>query len=68
MTTWVPTCSTDDVDAEDVVPFEHDGREYAIYRSADDEWSATDGQCTHQDADLCDRLVLGTVVVHVGLG
>jgi 3-phenylpropionate/trans-cinnamate dioxygenase ferredoxin subunit len=33
----------DDIDPEDVIPFDHGGRSYAIYRSRDDRYYATDG-------------------------
>ena len=41
-----PTRST----TEDVVRFDHDGRIYAIYRTADDRYFATDGLCTHESS------------------
>jgi 3-phenylpropionate/trans-cinnamate dioxygenase ferredoxin component len=59
---WIAACAAADVDSEDVVPFEHDGRDYAIYRSADDEFFATDGHCTHERTLLCDGLVMGRVI------
>jgi 3-phenylpropionate/trans-cinnamate dioxygenase ferredoxin component len=59
MTTWVPACQADDVETEDIIPFEHDGEEFAIYRSDDDEFFATDGFCTHEREKLCDGLVMG---------
>jgi 3-phenylpropionate/trans-cinnamate dioxygenase ferredoxin subunit len=60
--TWVDACAVDDVDEEDVIPFEHGGREYAIYRSPEDTFHATDGICTHEHAHLADGLVLGGLV------
>ncbi len=59
---WIAACAADDVDAEDVIPVEHDGRDYAIYRSADDVFYATDGHCTHERTLLCDGLVEGRVI------
>src|SRR5438876_1151477 len=35
MPQWIAACETDDIDPEDVIPFEHDGSDYAIYRSAE---------------------------------
>jgi 3-phenylpropionate/trans-cinnamate dioxygenase ferredoxin component len=40
---WIEACAADDVDLEDVI---HDGRRFAIYRSPDDRYYATDGLCT----------------------
>ncbi len=41
---------------EDVIGFEHDGCPYAIYRSPDDTFFATDGTCTHERADARRRV------------
>jgi 3-phenylpropionate/trans-cinnamate dioxygenase ferredoxin subunit len=60
--TWVPACAVGDVDIEDVIPFEHNGVDYAIYRSPDDQYYATDGHCTHEKTLLCDGLVMDSIV------
>ena len=60
--TWVQACATDDIDQEDVVRFDHDGRTFAIYRSREDTFHATDGLCTHEKAHLADGLVIGDTV------
>jgi 3-phenylpropionate/trans-cinnamate dioxygenase ferredoxin component len=59
---WVPAVPTDEIDDEDVVPFCHDGVDYAIYRSAEGEFYATAGHCTHERQMLCDGLVIGSVI------
>jgi 3-phenylpropionate/trans-cinnamate dioxygenase ferredoxin subunit len=51
-------CATDDIELEDVIPFATDEKQYAIYRSENDEFYASDGHCTHEQALLCDGLVL----------
>lgn len=61
-TAWVAACAAADVDAEDVVRFDHAGRTFAIYRTEDDAWYATDGLCTHEKVHLADGLVMGTVI------
>ncbi len=58
MPPWVAACRADDVEVEDVVPFRHDGVDYAVYRSADDQFFATAGHCTHERQLLCEGLVL----------
>jgi 3-phenylpropionate/trans-cinnamate dioxygenase ferredoxin component len=60
--TWVVACATDDIEPEDVIRFDHGGRVYAIYRSPDDEYYATDGVCTHEHAFLSDGLVLDEII------
>jgi 3-phenylpropionate/trans-cinnamate dioxygenase ferredoxin subunit len=38
MAQWIPACPADGIDPEDVVPFQHAGQDYAIYRSPDDRY------------------------------
>jgi 3-phenylpropionate/trans-cinnamate dioxygenase ferredoxin subunit len=45
--TWIEVCGSGDIEKEDVIRFDHDGRTFAIYRTADDSYHATDGLCTH---------------------
>jgi 3-phenylpropionate/trans-cinnamate dioxygenase ferredoxin subunit len=45
---WVEACAADDIEPEDVIRFDHDGRTFAIYRSPDDRYYATDGLCSHE--------------------
>jgi 3-phenylpropionate/trans-cinnamate dioxygenase ferredoxin component len=60
--TWVDACGVDDIEAEDVIRFDHRGKTYAIYRSPDDQYYATDGVCTHEHAFLSDGLVLDEII------
>ena len=62
MARWIAACEIDDVDPEDVIPFDHAGHAYAVYRSPDDAFYATDGHCTHERELLCDGLVMGGVI------
>jgi 3-phenylpropionate/trans-cinnamate dioxygenase ferredoxin component len=59
---WIPAVDVDDVDPEDVVPFTHDGVDYAVYRSPDDHFYASAGHCTHERELLCDGLVMDGVI------
>ncbi len=59
---WVAACATDDIEPEDVIRFDHRGTTFAIYRSPDDEYFATDGVCTHEHAFLSDGLVLDNII------
>lgn len=47
---------------EDVIRFDHDGRKFAIYRSPEDRYYATDGLCTHERAHLADGLVMDHLI------
>jgi len=54
MAQWIAACAAGDIDPEDVIPFAHGGRDYAIYRAPDGTFHATDGHCTHEKTLLCD--------------
>lgn len=58
MANWIEACAADDVANEDVSRFDHAGRTFAIYRSPDDKYYATDGLCTHEKIHLADGLVM----------
>lgn len=59
---WVRVCAVDDIEAEDVRLFSTGEGAYAIYRSEDDCYFATDAYCTHERALLCDGLVMDGVI------
>jgi 3-phenylpropionate/trans-cinnamate dioxygenase ferredoxin subunit len=60
--TWVEACAAADIEPEDVMRFDHDGRTFAIYRSPDDRYYATDGLCTHERAHLAYGLVIDNLI------
>ena len=62
MAEWIEACAEGDIDEEDVIRFDHAGRTFAIYRSPDDEYFATDGLCTHEKVHLADGLVMDDIV------
>ena len=62
MANWVEACNADDIEREDVIRFDHGGRTFAVYRSPDDEYFATDGICTHEHAHLSDGLVMDNII------
>lgn len=59
---WIEACQTDDIERGDVIRFDHDGRTFAIYRTADDKYHATDGLCTHGKVHLAGGLVVGSII------
>lgn len=59
MLQWIDACTTDDIDEEDLIRFDYDGRTFAIYHSPDGEFFCTDGKCTHEEVHLEDGLVQG---------
>jgi 3-phenylpropionate/trans-cinnamate dioxygenase ferredoxin subunit len=62
MPNWIEACATADVAREDVMRFDHDGRTFAIYRSPNDTYYATDGLCTHEKVHLADGLVMDNII------
>jgi 3-phenylpropionate/trans-cinnamate dioxygenase ferredoxin component len=62
MSNWVEVCATDEIDEEDVIRFDHAGRTFAVYRSPDDEFFATDGLCTHEKIHLAEGLVMDDII------
>jgi 3-phenylpropionate/trans-cinnamate dioxygenase ferredoxin component len=62
MTEWIEACAKEDVAEEDVIRFDHAGRTFAIYRSTDDTYYATDGLCTHEKVHLSDGLVMDNII------
>ncbi|MBO9631095.1 Rieske family ferredoxin [Shinella sp. WSJ-2] len=59
---WIEVCAADDIDEEDVIRFDHAGRTFAIYRSPEDTYHATDGLCTHEKIHLADGLVMDHII------
>ncbi len=59
---WIEVCAADEIDEEDVIRFDHAGRTFAIYRSPEDTYHATDGLCTHEKIHLADGLVMDHVI------
>lgn len=58
MSNWIDVCAVDDIPLEDVMRFDREGRTFAIYRSPEGEFYATDGLCTHEKIHLADGLVM----------
>ena len=55
--TWVAV-AIPELEPESVGRFDHGGKSFAIYRSPDGAYFATDGICTHEHAYLADGLVM----------
>lgn len=59
---WVRACGVDDIDDEDLIRFDHAGQTYAIYKSPEGQFFATEGMCTHEHTCLADGLVMGDII------
>lgn len=62
MSNLTEVCATSDMSPETVRRFDHDGRTFAIYRSPEGEFFATDGYCTHEKSHLVDGEVDGHII------
>ena len=54
---WLFVCENKDIEVEDIIRFDNDGKTYCIYL-LEDGFYATDGMCTHEDVHLEDGLVM----------
>lgn len=59
---WIKTCNVDDIEPEDVMRFDHGELTFAIYRSTDGKFFATDGLCTHQNVHLAGGFVMDNLI------
>jgi MocE subfamily Rieske [2Fe-2S] domain protein len=59
---WIGVCDVAAIEKEDVVRFDHNGQTFAVYRTTDDQFYATDGICTHGNAHLADGFVRGRLI------
>lgn len=59
---WIEACKADDIEREDVIRFDCHERTFAIYRTADDKYYATDGLCTHGKSHLAGGFVMGHII------
>ena len=59
---WIEVCDVDEIDEEEVIPFDHNGKTYAVYRLEGDDFHASDGICTHEKAHLADGLVMDGII------
>jgi 3-phenylpropionate/trans-cinnamate dioxygenase ferredoxin subunit len=60
--TWIDACAAIDIEPDDVLRFDHGERSFALYRTADDRYYATDGFCTHARVHLAGGLVMDHLI------
>lgn len=59
---WITACKADDVPLEDVTRFDHGSRTFVVIRSAEGEFFAMDGHCSHEKIHLAGGLVDGGII------
>ena len=55
---WIKALAAENVENDDVVRWDYGERTFAIYRTEDDEYFASDGLCTHEQVHLADGLLM----------
>ncbi|MBP1962848.1 MocE family 2Fe-2S type ferredoxin [Paenibacillus aceris] len=59
---WIEACRADEVEVEDVIRFDHGDWTFAIYRTENGDYYASDGFCTHGRFHLSGGLVMGNQI------
>lgn len=59
---WVALCDADAIEKGDMYRFDRQDRSYLVYRTQTDEYFASDGLCTHQQAHLAEGLLDGYLI------
>jgi len=62
MGNWTRVCAKDEIEQEDLIRFDHQGRTFIVIRSPDDVYYCTDGICSHEHVHLAEGLVMDHVV------
>ena len=61
MSEWVHVCAAGDIDEEDLIRWDHEGRSFAVYNTVKG-FFATDLMCTHEAQSLEEGLVIDCVI------
>ena len=59
--TWHLVCAVEEIDQEDVIGFDFEGKHFAVYNT-EKGFFATDGLCTHEAQSLADGIVIGSQI------
>ena len=59
---WIKACDAGEIEMEDVIRFDYEDRTFAVYRTKDNRFYATDGLCTHGKVHLADGFVMDNII------
>ena len=59
---WLEVCAATRLGKADVIRFDHAKKTYALYQTADGQFYATDGICTHGNTHLANGLMQGRII------
>ncbi len=60
--TWIEVCPAGEIEREDVRRFDCGEHTFALYRTDDDQYFATDGLCTHRKVHLAGGFVMDHII------
>ncbi len=60
-TRWIPACAAEEIELDDALRVELEGNVYALFHTRSGFY-ATDGLCTHEQANLADGVIEGDYV------
>ncbi|WP_420000109.1 non-heme iron oxygenase ferredoxin subunit [Streptomyces boninensis] len=60
--TWHAVAGADEVEEDDVAPFEVRGCSLALFHLEDGSYHVTDDRCTHQEASLSEGYLEGDII------
>lgn len=58
----IEVCKISDIPRGEVIRFDFQQKTYAVYRTVNNEFYATDGFCTHGNAHLAEGVVIGSII------
>jgi 3-phenylpropionate/trans-cinnamate dioxygenase ferredoxin subunit len=59
---WIRACDAGEIEMEDVIRFDYEDRTFAVFRTKDNRFYATDGLCTHGKVHLADGFVMDNII------
>jgi 3-phenylpropionate/trans-cinnamate dioxygenase ferredoxin subunit len=59
---WIKACDASEIEMEDVIRFDYEDRTFAVYRTKDNKFYATDGLCTHGKVHLAHGFVMDNII------
>jgi 3-phenylpropionate/trans-cinnamate dioxygenase ferredoxin subunit len=59
---WIKACDAGEIEMEDVIRFDYEDRTFAVFRTKDNRFYATDGLCTHGKVHLADGFVMDNII------
>ncbi|MGH1539820.1 MAG: Rieske 2Fe-2S domain-containing protein [Arenicella sp.] len=59
---WHRACALEDIDEDDVIRVDFHNQTFAVYRTKNNQFYATEGLCTHEGVHLSKGLLIGNII------